>query len=162
MLQHECDDVWLRDRLAKSNRQRLITVRARPGGDWHELVARHFPHGLEHTLVGDSPALDLLRDHPAALFFEVLRRNSRAVRPDRKQRDHARKLARIQVSTSGIYVSHPKPGKRCLKAASFRRSHHPSHVELRRSRQVRRSEHNPLVLIGAIFENHGPTLPFQP
>jgi hypothetical protein len=65
-------------------------------------VPRHFSHRLEHTPVTNPPALDLLSDHPATLCFEVLRFNWWASRLDRKQRDHAPKLARIQVSTLRI------------------------------------------------------------
>src|SRR5271165_7648105 len=84
------------------------------------------------------------------------------MRPDRKQRNHADKLARIQVSTSGICASQTKSNECSLKAGALRGSHHPPNFELGRSREIGCSEHDPLAVIGAVFDNYRLAFTLQP
>src|SRR5207248_3002720 len=62
--------VGLRDGLAFADGQRVVAVRAIAKRFLHEQVARDPPHRVDHALVADATADELLLDHPLALPLE--------------------------------------------------------------------------------------------
>src|SRR5919201_1325932 len=62
-LEHEGDDVWLRDRLLLIDRERGIFVSEFDERVWYEFLTRDFRHRMENALAADSPGDELPFDH---------------------------------------------------------------------------------------------------
>jgi hypothetical protein len=60
---HQGDDVWLADRLPRSDREGMIAVRLALIRWGYELVAGNGEESAENALVGDPPVPDLLPHH---------------------------------------------------------------------------------------------------
>jgi len=71
-LGHQRDNVWLRNGLAQPDRQGVVLVGLGSKRLLHEEVPGHDAHGLEHRSIRDAPGLDLFRNHPLAVSFEVV------------------------------------------------------------------------------------------
>ena len=78
-LGHIGDNVRLRDGLAIADGQRTVLIRRVPQLRGHKLMARHFAHCLQHTLVADAARRQLLIDHAVAGRAEI--GNMRTHRP---------------------------------------------------------------------------------
>src|SRR5512139_2621190 len=62
-LQHQCDDVWVRDGLAGFDGQRRICV-CMLLFRWHKPLPRDCPHGIQDSGIMDAPFHELLMDPP--------------------------------------------------------------------------------------------------
>ncbi len=70
-LDHQRDDVGLRNRLPGLDWQRVVAVDLADILGRHELLARHVPEGVEDHRIADSPSGDLPLHHPLAKLGEV-------------------------------------------------------------------------------------------
>ena len=64
---HRCNDVWLRNGLAFSNRQRTIVIRPRATFVWNKLFAPNRCHGRKHSRIRNAAPPQLLFHHFGAL-----------------------------------------------------------------------------------------------
>ena len=66
-LDHQRDNVWLRDGLAGANGQRTVLVGKFFHARANKRLARHFSHRLEHALISHASPCQLGGDHVLAL-----------------------------------------------------------------------------------------------
>jgi hypothetical protein len=96
-LDHQRDDVWLRNRLALTDRQRPILIGELLEPRLDEGFARHAPHGLEDAAVAHAAASDLNIDHAVAGTGEIQHDETlqpSTLRSSALERDHRRALSR--------------------------------------------------------------------
>ncbi|MGF6936095.1 hypothetical protein OKW41_005257 [Paraburkholderia sp. UCT70] len=96
--EHLRDDVRLRDRLLAADRQRRIVIREFAQIGWHECLARHAPHRLDHAVVAHAALHDLPFDHPCARFVEIAHR--RLLANAQRCARHALRRGRARVRCS--------------------------------------------------------------
>ncbi|MEY2395515.1 MAG: hypothetical protein QOF94_1860 [Acidobacteriaceae bacterium] len=65
-LEHDCDDVRLRDGLAVADWQRMIFVGLGTVGSRNKFVTGNAKHGLEDAGIGDAAVAELRTDHKLA------------------------------------------------------------------------------------------------
>ena len=71
-LDHQRDDVGLRDRLAVLDGQRTVPVAHLTVRVGNEAFPGHLAHRIKHPLVANAAFGDLAADHLFALLFEIL------------------------------------------------------------------------------------------
>jgi hypothetical protein len=84
-LDHQPDDVGLRDRLPRLDRQRVIAVREMRIFRAHERLARHVEKCIEDHFLGDPAPLQLTLDHRLALAGRVCHGCCHGPPPDRDE-----------------------------------------------------------------------------
>jgi hypothetical protein len=71
-LSHQRHDVRLRNRLIPADRQRAVCVSRILQVVWNIQVARNPPHRLQHALVRNVPATEMMLDHVPPSFEEPI------------------------------------------------------------------------------------------
>ena len=111
---HDCDHVWLRDRLPFSNRHGPVVVRFGTPAGRDEEVARDLAHRRKHALVAHSAGSDLLLDHIETRRGFVHRPDYGALetRPRRRAAGHQRRSAIIPPCRVPIRLRSLRPARR--------------------------------------------------